>query len=139
MPAAYEKTLLFAQFLDSSTKHWVRFLPALPLQAAYYWDATVGNDVLHRFLLHLTKHRSGTQTFCRISLAIGSHTRSDGGLLLEVTSTERDVEIEMSCLNFADAKWAKLNDPVVRKARSIAVACSDALRPLTAANAHSVH
>lgn len=130
VPAIHEKTLLFSQFLKSDPKLWVRFAPALPMQAAYYYDAHVKGAVLHRFLLHLTKYGDARQCSCHIALEIGSHTPSRGGLILDVASTARGgIALDSPGLDFADARWAALKDPLVRKARDIVVACRDIYGP----------
>lgn len=106
---------LLSHFLESNAKHWVRFVPALPLQAAYYYDAHFGRGVLHRYLLHLTKQGST----CRIALEIGSHTWSRGGLIFDVSSTAREIALDVHGLDFAGARWFSLEDPFVRKAHEI--------------------
>lgn len=129
MSVVHEKSLLFAQFLTSDTKHWVRFVPALPLRAAYYYDAPGGDSVLHRFLLELTKQERSARCLCHLELGIASHTIVRGGLALDVASTSREVPIELPDVNFAAAKWPALKDPLVRKAHKIVVACLDRYGP----------
>lgn len=130
MPAVYEKSLLFAQFLASDAQNWIRFVPALPFQAAYYCDILGGRGVLHRFLLQLTAQGSKQQRRCRVALEVGSHTTTPGGLILDVISTAREVPMEISGLNFAGAKWPAIQDPLVRKAREIALTASGRFGPL---------
>lgn len=133
MPAVHEKSLLFALFLAADAQNWIRFVPALPFQAAYYCDIHGGRGVLHRFLLQLTARGSKQQRRCRVALEVGSHTTTaGGGLILDVISTAREVPIEMSGLNFAGAKWPAIQDPLVRKAREIALTASGRFGPLPA-------
>ena len=115
MPSRYRRELLLEHFLKSETCHWVRFVPALPLQAAYYHDAHVGGGVLHRYLLHLTQ-LSGT---CQLVLEVGSHTTSQGGLIFDATSFSREVALEPLHLNFAEAAWPAPGDALVGKAHNI--------------------
>jgi len=129
MSPVHEKTQLLAHFLESETRIWVRFVPAVPLDAAYYYDAHFGGGVLHRYLLHLTTSESTEQRSCRIALEIGSHTPSQGGLILDVTSTRRDIAIDASGSDLADANWPTLEDPLVRKAYEIVQRCKHRFGP----------
>lgn len=129
MPSFHERTLLFAHFLESDTKLWVRFVPALPLQAAYYYDVHAADGGLHRFLLHLTNQGDTERPSCRLALEIGSHTPSRVGLIFDVTSTVREVAVDPRRCDFADAKWPTLDDPFARKAHNIVVACRDRYGP----------
>ncbi len=129
MQTVHEKTLLFAEFIASDTRHWIRFVPALPAQAAYYYDAHLGGGILHRFLLHLTKQGSPHQPSCRVVLEVGSHASSERGLMFDVASTAREIPIELSGLSFAAAKWPARMDLLVRKAQRIAVTCADKYGP----------
>lgn len=131
MSATYEKSLLFAQFLRSDTKHWIRFVPALPFRAAYYYDFhDKYAGVLHRFVLELTKQQSEVRSLCLVELGIASHTPiRGGGLALDVASTSREIPIELPDINFAAAKWPTLEDPLVRKAHQIVVTCIDRYGP----------
>lgn len=129
MPSFHERTALFAHFLESDTKLWVRFVPALPLQAAYYYDAHVEDGGLHRFLLHLTKREDAERRSCRLALEIGSHIPSRGGLIFDVTSTACEVAVDASGCDFSDAKWPMLDDPFTRKAHNIVVMCRDRYGP----------
>lgn len=130
MPPIHERTLLLARFLKSDPELWVRFVSALPMQATYHYDAHVKGGVLHRYLLHLTKCGDTGQSSCRIALEIGSHTPSRGSLILDVASTARNgVALDSAGLDFADARWPALNDPLIRKAREIVVACRNRYGP----------
>lgn len=71
--------------------------------------------------MHLTK--SGGS--CRLALEIGSHTRTQGGLIFDAISTSPEVALEASGLEFADAEWPALDDPLVRKAHGIVLRCRD--------------
>lgn len=102
-------------------------MPALPLEAAYYYDARFGGGLLHRYLLHLTTSES--QRSCRIALEIGSHTPTLGGLILDVTSTRREIALDSAGLDPAEAKWPDLDDPLMRKAHEIVLHCKHRFGP----------
>lgn len=140
MSAAHEKSLLFAQFLRSDTKHWIRFVPALPFRAAYYYDLHEGAaGVLHRFVLELTRLESKVCCSCLVELGIASHTMVRGSLALDVASTSREVDIELRDMNFAAAKWPTLKDPLVRKAHQIVLTCPDRYGPAPTTSPAYVH
>ena len=129
MESVHEKCLLFAHFLESDSKLWIRFVPALPLQAAYYYDAHFAGGVLHRFLLHLTSSATTEQRSCRIALEVGSHSPSRVGLVFDVTSIRRDIALDSKGASFADANWPTLGDPLVRKSHEIVLRCRSRFGP----------
>ncbi len=118
---------LFAEFCESDTKLWIRFVPALPMQAAYYYDAHFGGGVLHRYLLHLTWSGSERE-LCRISLEIGSHTLSQGALIFNASSASRQICLDPLACDYP-ARWPSRADSLVRKTHEIVERCRERYGP----------
>lgn len=58
-----------------------------------------------------------------VGLEIGSHTWSDGGLIFDVSSSAREIALDVHGLDFADARWSSLEEPFIRKAHEIVLSC----------------